>query len=98
MQNEVRYYIPHPDYILCQPGHSAQCASSVSEFSYNFIWVFGWKARNSAGQNFPQATLRYYSSAIHRREHKQMLNTYNTAGSLKRSTDNDSKRKAKSGL
>ena len=60
--------------------------------------VFGWEARNLAGQNNLQETLRYYSSGICHGEYKQLLNTYNVACALKWSTENDSKPKVNSGL
>ena len=45
--------------------------------------VFGWEARNLAGQNIPQETLRYYCSGICHEEYNQLLNRYNVAAALK---------------
>ena len=60
--------------------------------------IFSWEARNLAGQNIPQETLRYYSSGIPHGEHNQLLNTYNVAGFLQWNTDRDSMLKINSGL
>ena len=94
-RNKVRYYIPQPDYTLCQPGLCAYCVLTASQ---RVSVVFGWEARNLAGQNNPQETLRYYSSGFCHGKQKQLLNTYNVACALKWSTENDSKPKFNSGL
>ena len=90
IQKNVFYYIPKPDYILCQPS---LCAHAVLTSSVGVSFVWGWEACNMKDFNRAERTLRSYGTGIRHEGFKSLLNYAGTEGALQISQELDKRNK-----
>ena len=96
IQKNVFYYIPKPDYILCQPS---LCGHAVLTSSVGISFVGGWEACNMKDLNRAERTLKSYGTGIRHEGFKSLLNYAGTEGALQISQELDKRNKSEtSGL
>ena len=91
VKSNIKFYIPQPDLILCQPSLGTN-AALTSTLGVSFVW--GWEACNLRDSERVNRTLYYYGSGITHGGYKSLLNYAGLEGALQISKEMDKTRNA----
>ena len=91
MKSNIKFYIPQPDLILCQPSLASH-AVLTSTLGVSFAW--GWEACNLRDSDRINRTLYHYGPGIKHGGYKSLLSYAGLEGALQISKEMDKARNA----